>query len=59
MFWTLHETGHAAFDIFQVPLFGREEDAADLFAAYIMLHCCRKSAPRTASTSSKPSTMRG
>ena len=38
MFWTLHETGHAAFDIFQVPLFGREEDAADLFAAYIMLH---------------------
>jgi Putative metallopeptidase len=38
LFWTLHETGHAAFDIFQVPLFGREEDAADLFAAYIMLH---------------------
>jgi hypothetical protein len=38
MFWTLHETGHAAFDIFQIPLFGREEDAADLFAAYIMLH---------------------
>jgi hypothetical protein len=38
MFWTLHEMGHAAFDIFQVPLFGRGEDAADLFAAYIMLH---------------------
>ena len=38
MFWTLHETGHAAFNIFQVPLFGREEDGADLFAAYIMLH---------------------
>jgi hypothetical protein len=37
LFWTLHETGHAVFDIFQVPLFGREEDAADMFAAYIML----------------------
>ena len=37
MFWTLHETGHAVFDIFQMPLLGREEDAADLFAAYIML----------------------
>ena len=24
LFWTLHETGHAVFDIYQVPLFGRE-----------------------------------
>jgi hypothetical protein len=46
MFWTLHETGHAAFDIFQVPLFGREEDAADLFAAYIMLHFGKDQARR-------------
>jgi hypothetical protein len=46
MFWTLHETGHAVFDIFQVPLFGREEDAADLFAAYIMLHFGRDQARR-------------
>ena len=32
-----HEMGHAAFDIFQVPVFGNAEDAADQFAAYIML----------------------
>ena len=32
-----HEVGHAAFDIFGVPIFGREEDAADNFATYIML----------------------
>jgi hypothetical protein len=34
---TLHEVGHATFDIFGVPIFGREEDAADNFATYIML----------------------
>jgi hypothetical protein len=33
----LHETGHAVFDLLKVPVFGREEDAADLFSAYIML----------------------
>jgi hypothetical protein len=33
----LHEAGHAVFDILQVPLFGREEDAADQFSLYIML----------------------
>ena len=32
-----HEFGHAIFDIFDVPIFGRGEDAADQFAAYIML----------------------
>jgi hypothetical protein len=32
-----HEFGHATFDIFDIPVFGREEDAADQFAAYIML----------------------
>jgi len=36
-FWTLHEVGHAVFDIFHTPLFGREEDAADQFAVFIML----------------------
>jgi hypothetical protein len=46
LFWTLHETGHAVFDIFQVPLFGREEDAADLFAAYIMLRFGKDQARR-------------
>ena len=34
---TLHEVGHAAFNMFDVPIFGREEDAADNFATYIML----------------------
>ncbi|MGN6749172.1 MAG: DUF4344 domain-containing metallopeptidase [Xanthobacteraceae bacterium] len=34
---TLHEVGHATFDIFAVPIFGREEDAADNFATFIML----------------------
>ena len=34
---TLHEVGHAVFDIFQVPIFGHEEDAADNFATYVML----------------------
>ena len=33
----LHEAGHALFDILQVPLFGREEVAADQFSVYIML----------------------
>jgi Putative metallopeptidase len=33
----LHESGHAVFDMLSIPLFGREEDAADQFSAYIML----------------------
>jgi len=32
-----HEMGHAVFDVFRVPIFGRAEDAADQFATYIML----------------------
>ena len=32
-----HEMGHAVFDMYNVPLFGRPEDAADQFAAYMML----------------------
>jgi hypothetical protein len=34
----LHEVGHAVFDYNQVPILGREEDAADQFAAYILLN---------------------
>ena len=34
---TLHEVGHATFDILDVPIFGHAEDAADNFATYIML----------------------
>jgi hypothetical protein len=33
----LHESGHALFDVLDVPLFGREEDAADQFAILIAL----------------------
>ena len=33
----LHEAGHAIFDLLNVPIFGREEDDADQFSAYIML----------------------
>ena len=34
---SFHEAGHTAFDIFNVPIFGHEEDAADNFATFIML----------------------
>jgi len=33
----LHEVGHAVFDYLEVPILGREEDAADQFAAYLLL----------------------
>jgi hypothetical protein len=33
----LHEFAHAFFDLHSVPIFGREEDAADQLAAYIIL----------------------
>jgi Putative metallopeptidase len=33
----LHETGHALFHLLDLPIFGREEDAADQFAAFVML----------------------
>jgi hypothetical protein len=33
----LHETGHAVFNMLQIPVLGREEDAADQFSAYVML----------------------
>jgi hypothetical protein len=33
----LHETAHAIFDILQVPIWGREQDAADRLAALIMV----------------------
>ena len=45
-FVTLHEVGHATFNIFSVPIFGREEDAADNFATYTMLQFGREQARR-------------
>jgi Putative metallopeptidase len=32
-----HEMGHAVYDLLKVPVLGTEEDAADYFAAYLML----------------------
>ena len=32
-----HELGHALFDILRIPVFGREEDAADQLSAFTML----------------------
>jgi hypothetical protein len=37
MFAVAHEFGHAAYDIYNVPVFGRQEDAADEFATYFLL----------------------
>jgi hypothetical protein len=33
-----HEFGHVVFYMLQVPVLGREEDAADAFSAYLMLN---------------------
>jgi Putative metallopeptidase len=33
----LHETGHAIFYLLDIPIFGREEDAADAIASYVAL----------------------
>jgi hypothetical protein len=33
----LHEVGHALFDMLKLPVLGREEDAADQVAAYILV----------------------
>jgi hypothetical protein len=45
----LHEMGHAVFDLFDAPIFGREEDAADQMAGFIMLQFGREVALRTIS----------
>jgi hypothetical protein len=42
----LHEFAHAIFDMLRVPVFGREEDAADQVSAYIMLHLGKAEARR-------------
>ena len=40
----LHETGHAAFDIMEVPVFGREEDAADQMSSFLALQFGKENA---------------
>jgi hypothetical protein len=42
----LHEVGHAVFDYWQTPIFGREEDAADQFSAFLMLQADKPDARR-------------
>jgi hypothetical protein len=37
----LHETGHAVFDMLEIPFLGREEDAADQFSAYVLLQLAK------------------
>ena len=41
-----HEMGHAVFDVFHIPIFGRAEDGADQFATYIMLQFGKDQARR-------------
>jgi hypothetical protein len=41
-----HEMGHAAFELFNVPVFGKAEDAADQFSTYIMLQFGKDQARR-------------
>jgi hypothetical protein len=43
----LHEIAHALIDILQIPVLGREEDAADQLAAFIMLQFGKEAARRT------------
>src|SRR6476619_1744169 len=43
----LHELSHAIFDMLKIPLFGREEDAADQLAAFVLLQFGNDVARRT------------
>jgi hypothetical protein len=43
----LHELSHAVFDVLKIPMFGREEDAADALAAFVLLQFGPKVARRT------------
>ena len=42
----LHEVGHAIIDMLEIPVLGREEDAADFFSAYILLQFPAEDAQR-------------
>jgi Putative metallopeptidase len=44
---TLHELGHGMFDIYDIPVLGREEDAADQMAGFIMAQFGPEVARRT------------
>jgi hypothetical protein len=42
----LHELGHAILRVLDVPFFGKEEDAADYIATYLLLSFCKDDARR-------------
>jgi hypothetical protein len=42
----LHETAHAVFHLLDIPIFGREEDAADAVASYVALQFGKTTARR-------------
>ena len=42
----LHEVGHAVIDMLEIPVFGREEDAADFFSVYVLTQFLPEDAPR-------------
>lgn len=42
----LHEMAHAVFELFRLPVLGREEDAADQVAAYMLLNLSKDEARR-------------
>ena len=42
----MHETSHAIFDMLQIPIMGREEDAADQLTGFVLLHFGRDLARR-------------
>jgi hypothetical protein len=44
---TFHELGHGMIDIYEIPVFGREEDAADQFAGFILSQFGKDVARRT------------
>lgn len=45
--YVLHEMSHAIFDLLEVPVWGRENDAADNLAAFVMLQFGKDVAVRT------------
>ena len=50
----LHELSHAIFDMLKIPLFGKEEDAADQLAAFILLQFGNEVARRTITGAALP-----
>ena len=44
--WTVHEIGHAMYAMYQSPMYGHKEDAADQFAAFMMLQFGKDKARR-------------